>query len=526
MLIDSYCYITIIDRTLLQGVASGYGYNYAHSAVTLHYLKSLVLANGTAVYLCNMLATEYAERAREALADARVTCAHADKQLRAGREVLLQWQACLSRAHFLVRAVTAQGSLLADLAIAGSGSASHMNDDYDNKNSDTDDSLRTDKIKAYGNPDTDKNTNYTKSSKALRALDTIDPDAHLGNVKKTATDKSRDISVNSRTRLTVGARLAELEHSALMWQARLEKRVNRLSSIHNRLDSNEPVLATYVPAQNVNILRDRLEELPAIKRSVADIRSQYEVMSRQVREDLLGRQLSALKNMCQEAFDSNADLPVQLSELEYDLIDIVHSLTSHYDQCLALNDSKLDTQDREDLLNIVRADHDRLPEILEDLQTTMKDVHKAVNNCEILGNTCSEFRISIKKQANKLLLELHRQQEYLVILRDIATLITDYQSNCLEDIQIVQGLCDFYEGFEHSYYKLLEEVERRRKTTEAMEEAIKSCERKLQELDQEDRNARENFLSEHGDYLPKNILPTNLDDGTPLYKISYTLKKI
>ncbi|QLQ79912.1 hypothetical protein HG537_0C05610 [Torulaspora globosa] len=323
------------------------------------------------------------------------------------------------------------------------------------------------------------------------------------------------------------------------WQDQLGDRLDRLDHIDNELvetevDGGSVRLGDFIPKENAHILDERLKEIPIIRRQIDNIRSQYADMTRKVQDQLLETKMKNLESLFEKNFGSSSIESIELSEtyltemtnLEHELVEYLNSLTDHFDKCKLLQENDLQGQNRQELLEIVTRDHGELNSVLVTLRDTIKDVDELLvkfkSNLDknmISGN-------QIRSEMNKIINDFHKYQEYLTIFKDISELITTFRETCLQEIQVAQELCDFYENFEASYYKLLEEAKRRHSVAQEMANVLREAEGKLQNLHQQDHEIRKKFLAENGNFLPETIWPGKIDDFAPLYSLQYTIKDI
>lgn len=332
--------------------------------------------------------------------------------------------------------------------------------------------------------------------------------------------------------------LVELIGQMKHWQGQLGDRLYRLDNIDNELvepdDKGERVrLGDFIPKENAHILDERLKEIPIIRRQIDSIRSQYADMTRKVQNQLMQSKMTDVESLFDKNFGSSTD-SIELSEtyltemtnLEHELVEYLNSLTDHFDKCKMLQENDLQDQNRQELLEIVTRDHSELGSVLTTLRDTIEDVDhllvKFKNNLEknmVSGN-------QLRSEMNKIINEFHKYQEYLTIFKDISELISTFRETCLQEIQVAQELCEFYESFEASYYNLIEEAKRRRSVAKEMAKVLAECEHKLQSLNTQDHEVREKFLAENGNFLPETIWPGKIDDFAPLYSLQYSIKDI
>ena len=114
----------------------------------------------------------------------------------------------------------------------------------------------------------------------------------------------------------------------------------------------------------------------------------------------------------------------------------------------------------------------------------------------------------------------------MLIFNDISTLINTFRNACVLDISNTKELCHFYQQFEFSYQNLLHEIDRRKTVATEMATVIKSCQNRLNQLNEDDQKCRSEFLQQNGDFLPENIWPGKIDDFSPLFSLEYTVKDL
>lgn len=333
--------------------------------------------------------------------------------------------------------------------------------------------------------------------------------------------------------------LVDLINDMKRWQEQLTARIDQLDHIENKLansetDAEHVKLGDFIPKENAYILDERLKEIPIIRRQIDNIKSQYTNMTKKVTEQLIYTKLKSIENQFDELFGSTSASGSQLGEkylvemnnLEHELVEYLKSLTDHFDKCKLLQAHELEGPSQQDLLEIVIRDNSELGSVLDTLRDTVKDVDQLLLEFKEKLEKDMIDRSQLHSDVNKIINELHKYQEYLVIFKDISELISTFKETCLQEIQITQELCEFYESFEASYYKLLEEADRRRSVAKQMSAIISDCENKLQTLNVQDHKLREKFLAQNGNYLPETIWPGKIDDFTPLYSLQYTIKDI
>lgn len=322
------------------------------------------------------------------------------------------------------------------------------------------------------------------------------------------------------------------------WQSEITSKVKRLDGIVNELtmtdkDNTDPSkLGDYISRDNVNLLHDKLKEVPVIQRQIENIKLQYENMVRKVNKELIDTKLTDITQRFQSKFgiDKLMEASVaeqfskELTDLEKDLAEIMNSLTQHFDKTLLLQGKKIDNEEREDLFKVVQGDNQELYNISKTLHEIIDDVDKTILSLNQFLQTKINEKTEIHSEVSEIINDFNRNLEYLLIFKDISNLIDTFKNSCRQDIQTTKELCEFYDNFEVSYGNLVLEAKRRKEVANRMKTILRDCEKQLQNLDAQDQEERQNFIAENGTYLPETIWPSKIDDFSSLYTLNYDVK--
>ncbi|ORX43554.1 hypothetical protein DM01DRAFT_1198529 [Hesseltinella vesiculosa] len=192
------------------------------------------------------------------------------------------------------------------------------------------------------------------------------------------------------------------------------------------------------------------------------------------------------------------------------MADILNSLTNHYDQlgeALRLWRSNLDTRQHLDI-SVLQEDHDRLPDIVEDLRDSF-DVVKSVKE-ELL------VRLRVQQTVHGDLLNVLDQLETVNVTGGLAELIVDrlthvevetaeHETNMDLYFDQLMSLTEWYNQFIHSYHHLIVEVERRQQVAEDQAKWRQEIMRALEKSHQEEIQKRKDWVAEHGQFLPEDL---------------------
>ena len=154
----------------------------------------------------------------------------------------------------------------------------------------------------------------------------------------------------------------EMKH----WQHKITTKVEKLDGIVNELsmaendDTGSSKLGDYISRDNVNLLYDKLKEVPVIERQIENIGLQYENMVKKLNKELIETKLADITRTFQSklGIDKLMEAGVaerfsrELTDLEKDLAEIMNSLTQHFDKARLLQDKKVSNEECEDLYKV------------------------------------------------------------------------------------------------------------------------------------------------------------------------------
>ncbi|AMD19898.1 HCL253Wp [Eremothecium sinecaudum] len=298
------------------------------------------------------------------------------------------------------------------------------------------------------------------------------------------------------------------------------------------LGDSDETLADFISMGNLNILNEKFRDLDVINTQVINIRSQHDLLLKKVLNQLLKNKIRKLKHECETYFGSEGVKFIseksygEIIVLEEELVELLRSLTDHYDKCKLLKSGTLPSAEYAELLRVVANDNDELDKIMGILNDAVDDISRLAEGIYATIQQKEKEKQHMKSSMLKVANELKKYEDYLLVFQGIEELISKFKQTCIQDIAKVQELSSFYDNFLSSYKHLLEEVERRSNVAKQMKRIIERCEEELKALTDEDLKARQMFLLEHGDYLPENIWPGHIDDLEPLYKLSHEIKEI
>lgn len=329
--------------------------------------------------------------------------------------------------------------------------------------------------------------------------------------------------------------LVDLVNEMKLWYDKIQLRLERLDQVENILVADNKHLSHYISQEQALVLKKRLDEVPIIRPQIENIQTQYDTMCKRVRQKLINKRLTEIKTIFDSQFGDEltetAELtevkPRDLDSIELELVDYINSLTDHFDKCQALEKGLFnDSNEYDELLKIVSADDSQLDDIMKHLLNTIDSTNHQIDKVYEILDIKTKQKTILHGKINELIANCTKYSEYLAIFKGIATSIEKFKEGCMQDIQLTKELYKFYDEFDNSYNKLLQEVQRRRALSQKMLGIIKNCENELKTLHDEDQKLRTHFLSENGAFLPETIWPGEIDDLSPLYALDYHIKEI
>ncbi|CDO93511.1 unnamed protein product [Kluyveromyces dobzhanskii CBS 2104] len=320
------------------------------------------------------------------------------------------------------------------------------------------------------------------------------------------------------------------------WQNEISTKIKDLQNTKYELNDTYEDLSDFICVDHIDILQQKIDEIPIIKEQITNIRQHYVSIRDLINNQLEAVKLKRLTTFYENNFDRGGkhnlldllegDYLNELDELENDLADFLRSITDHFDKCTVLKEQKVPAEDLNELFLIVQKDDHELDNIRElifetgvEVKSFSKKVNETINDAKA---KIGEFHVL----SMKIMVELEKCEEYVSIFQKIARVVSIYKESCTRKIEQVQDLCEFYDKFELGYKNLLRERERRKSVALQMQQILKECQNKLQALNDDDLGQRQHFLLENGDYLPENIWPGYIEDMDSMYTMEYSIHNV
>lgn len=166
------------------------------------------------------------------------------------------------------------------------------------------------------------------------------------------------------------------------WQEKISTKMKMLEKTKYELTNEHDDLSDFVCKDHVDVLQQKIDEIPVIKQQVNNIKQQYVSMKDKVENHSRKVKIKRLQQHFDTNFSAHSTLYRQLeveflSELndyEEELADYLRSVTDHFDKCDLLRGGSIDDMDRTELLSIVKHDDIDLNGIKDILLETRRQI--------------------------------------------------------------------------------------------------------------------------------------------------------
>ncbi|KIY68904.1 hypothetical protein CYLTODRAFT_394741 [Cylindrobasidium torrendii FP15055 ss-10] len=284
---------------------------------------------------------------------------------------------------------------------------------------------------------------------------------------------------------------------------------------------NSPSSTVRIPRTHVKTLRDFIADraVDEILDSIDNERNELDDVLEQTTEfpSILRTSIDSIERMLPSESLPNVyqDLEKQ-EETAAEMARHLESLAQHYDQMTsAMEDSERGEVFEEEDLAEMNRDTTELPAIIADLETCLlilQEIHEAFLSKRASGEAGVERLESVLDDLDELggimedMLEAQEstQNEATPILVSLHT-----------HVRTLGALHGSFIDFQLSFGKLLDEVERRRRYAQDAANLIRSMNKDLENMVEEERQKRQAFTADHGHRLPDDICLFANDLPTP-----------
>jgi autophagy-related protein 17 len=186
------------------------------------------------------------------------------------------------------------------------------------------------------------------------------------------------------------------------------------------------------------------------------------------------------------------------------------------------NDSGLEPlsdEDRRQMLTVLSNDAAEVEDVVLELHQrlqSMEEQHDQIQ--EHVGTLTTSYTSTI---AAFTILDTigSRLPAYIASSQDFLLRWADSKAQISEQMEELESIRVFYEGYMTSYHGLIEEVARRKASEEKMKAMLKKTMVQVRKLHDADTREREAFRREVGDYLPSDLWPGLVADA-PRFEIT------
>ncbi|KAH8551302.1 autophagy-related protein 17 [Umbelopsis sp. PMI_123] len=285
--------------------------------------------------------------------------------------------------------------------------------------------------------------------------------------------------------------------------------IDQLSQNESYTDKKS--LFDYIDDQAVLELQQKTDdEISAVEALRSTLQGMAKSLYTSVQSLITAQKSFNLKRLEGTATDfAEAKKSAQEAEITH-MADILTSLTNHYDQVgSAMKVFQSKPSEHLDI-SVLQDDHDRVPDIIENLQTSLQEV-EAIR--EDMRAQLDEYN-KIYDSMARLFSELERIGESKGPLDSIFDRLIRIEVELQERKDVLNnyfqnlwGLVDWYIEYAVSYDYLTLEITRRQRVQLKQAKLLEECRNQFDDFYQEELEQRRQWDSKHGAYLPTDLCP-------------------
>lgn len=179
----------------------------------------------------------------------------------------------------------------------------------------------------------------------------------------------------------------------------------------------------------------------------------------------------------------------------------------------------LSDEDRKQMLTVLSNDAGEVEDVVLELNQRLQSMEEQYDQIqEHVGTLTASYTSTI---AAFTILETigSRLPAYIASSQDFLLRWADLKAQIGEQMEELESIRIFYEGYMASYHDLIKEVERRKAAEEKMKAILKKGMEQVRKLHDSDTREREAFRRDVGDYLPSDLWPELVADA-PRFEIT------
>ncbi|KAE8153775.1 autophagy-related protein 17 [Aspergillus avenaceus] len=168
----------------------------------------------------------------------------------------------------------------------------------------------------------------------------------------------------------------------------------------------------------------------------------------------------------------------------------------------------LSNSEYQEMVNVLIKDAAEADDVVMEIQDRIGEMEAVLEN--VLAqrdNTLSVYNATTGVFQHLSSLDATRLPGYIAQAHTFYRVWYEEHEKIQTGLNNLSDLCTFYDGFLDAYDGLILEVARRRHVRQRVEKVLRDAKHKLDQLYEEDVNAREAFRVEQGEYLPSDIWP-------------------
>lgn len=164
-------------------------------------------------------------------------------------------------------------------------------------------------------------------------------------------------------------------------------------------------------------------------------------------------------------------------------------------------------EERTEMLQVLETDAGEVSDVMLEIRERLSEMEISYNHLQshaLRARRAHKRLASVLSHLSSLGTSLG---SHVVAARTFRHTWSTLKSTIVARTEELANLADFYISFQSSYSSLLKEVTRRQMVENKMRKIAEKARREIEALWQEDRDMREQFVNDVGEYLPRDIWP-------------------
>ena len=196
------------------------------------------------------------------------------------------------------------------------------------------------------------------------------------------------------------------------------------------------------------------------------------------------------------------DLPLAVNVNNRGMPNLREEVNAHLNACL----EPVSHSEYQEMKNVIVKDAAEADDVVVEIQDRIEDMESTLESIMTQrANVSSIYRATTDLFKHLSSLAMDGLPGYISQAYNFSHVWNEEHEHINTGLSDLSDLRLLYEGFLNAYDGLILEVSRRRHVRQRVEKVLRDTRQKLDQLYEEDVNARESFRAEQGDYLPSDI---------------------